>query len=207
MDLAPLAKAYGKTTEEIERRLSVTPEELEDIELKRQGKILITQPEDSVRDPAIRKTKVLANTADAPSKESVKLERSIQKDISEVTAQAKAYLRTKYKNADGQLACQCCHEEMPFKLRSNEHYFEAVQCIVDKDVRHFQNRLALCPTCAAMYQYARETDDAEIRCSIVEHEADDKAPAVEIPVSLAGKQFQLRFVGTHWFDLKTVLTA
>ena len=134
------------------------------------------------------------------------LERSIQKGISDVTAQAKAYLRTKYKNADRQLVCQCCHKEMPFKLRSGEHYFEAVQCIGDKEIRYFQNRLALCPNCAAMYQNARETDDAEICRSIVEHEADDKAPAVEIPVRLAGRELTLRFVGTHWFDLKTVLS-
>ena len=37
-----------------------------------------------------------------------------------------------------------------------------------------------------------------------EHEAPDNAPSVEIPVTLAGKQHNLRFVGTHWFDLKTV---
>lgn len=166
----------------------------------------ISQPVDSVDDPARRQRKVLANIADAPSRESVRLERAIQKDISDVTAQAKAYLRTKCMNADEQLVCQCCHEEMPFKLRSGEHYFEAVQCISDKETRHFQNRLALCPTCAAMYQYARETDDAEIRRSIIEFEADDKAPAIEIPIRLAGRELTLRFVGTHWFDLKTVLS-
>ncbi len=166
----------------------------------------ISQPEDSVQDPAYRKKKVLANTADAPSRESVMLERSIQKDIFDVTAQARAYLRSKYTNADRQLVCQCCHEEMPFKLRSGEYYFEAVQCTDDKEIRHFQNRLALCPTCAAMYQNARETGDAEIRCSIVEVEADDKVPAIEIPVRLAGRELSLRFVGTHWFDLKTVLS-
>lgn len=166
----------------------------------------ISQPEDSVQDPDRRQKKVLANTADAPSKESVIQERSIQIGISDVTAQAKAYLRPKYKNADAQLVCQCCHNEMPFKLpQSDEYYFEAVHCIGDKGIRHFQNRLALCPTCAAMYQYARETDDNEIRRSIIEHEAPDTAASVEIPVRLAGRQFQLRFVGTHWFDLKTVL--
>ena len=162
----------------------------------------ISQPEDSVQNPTRRQEKLLANTADAPSKESVTLERSIQKGISEVTAQAKAYLRVKYKNGDEQLVCQCCHSEMPFKLRSNEYYFEAVQCISDKEMRHFQNRLALCPNCAAMYQYARETEDADIRRCIIEHEADDQASSVEIPVRLAGRELTLRFVGTHWFDLK-----
>lgn len=72
-------------------------------------------------------------------------------------------------------------------------------------LRHYRNRLALCPTCAAMYQYARETDDPEIRRRIVEHTADDQAPSVEIPVRLAGREHTLYFVGTHWFDLKTML--
>jgi hypothetical protein len=166
----------------------------------------ITQPEDSVQDPARRQKKILSNTADAPTIESVKLERSIQQGISEVKAQAKAYLRAKYKNADGQLVCQCCHMEMPFKLGSGEHFFEAVQCIRDKEKRHFQNRLALCPACAAMYQFARETSDTEICRSVIDHKADDKASAIEIPIRLAGRELMLRFVGTHWFDLKTILS-
>ena len=166
----------------------------------------ISQPEDSVLNPTRRQEKLLANIADAPSKESVTLERSIQKGISEVTAQAKAYLRVKYKNGDEQLVCQCCHSEMPFKLRSNEYYFEAVQCISDKEMRHFQNRLALCPNCAAMYQYARETKDADIHRCIIEHEADDQASSVEIPVRLAGRELTLRFVVKHWLDLKTILS-
>lgn len=164
-----------------------------------------SQPEESVRDPERRRRILQTNAADAPSKESVQRERSIQKGVSEITAQAKAYLRAKNKNPEGQLICQCCHEEMPFKLPSGEHYFEAVQCIGDKETRHFQNRLALCPTCAAMYQYARETDEAELRRRIVEHDADDQASAVEIPVRLAACERTLRFVGAHWFDIKTVL--
>jgi hypothetical protein len=39
---------------------------------------------------------------------------------------------------------------------------------------------------------------------IVKHAAPDNAPSVEIPVTLAGKQFNLRFGGIHRFDLKTV---
>jgi len=163
------------------------------------------QPNESVRDPARRRKNVLADAADAPSKESVARERSIQKGVSEVTAQAKAYLRSKYMNADRQLICQCCHDEMPFTLRSGDHYFEAVQCFKDQETRHYQNRLALCPNCAAMYQHARELEDAEVHRRIVEHDADEHAPAVEIPVRLADRDLHLRFVGSHWLDLKTIL--
>lgn len=166
----------------------------------------VSQPENSVQNPDRRQEKVLAHAANAPSKESEYRERSVQIGTSEVTAQAKATLRAWCTNSDGQLGCQCCHQEMPFKLKNGEYYFEVVQCIADKEMRHFENRLALCPNCAAMYQYARETNDTEIRRSIVDHEAPDTAASVEIPVRLAGKQYQLRFVGKHWFDLKTVLS-
>ena len=88
----------------------------------------------------------------------------------------------------------------------DEYYFEAVQCIRSLDKHYFENRLALCPTCAAMYQHARATDDTEIRRRLVEHNAPDNAPSVEIPVTLAGKERRLRFVGKHWFDLKTILS-
>ncbi|WP_411727454.1 hypothetical protein [Methyloglobulus sp.] len=95
---------------------------------------------------------------------------------------------------------------MPFKI-GDVYYFEAVQCIKKIEHHHIENRLALCPTCAAMYQHARETDDTEIRQLIATHDAPDDAPSVEIPVTLAGKQHNLRFVGIHWFDLKTVLQS
>lgn len=57
----------------------------------------------------------------------------------------------------------------------------------------------------AMYQHARTPDDTEIRCFIVENEAPDDARSVEIPLILADQPLRLRFVGTHFFDLKTVL--
>ncbi len=212
------SEEYQSRNRDAQRMGFASAEEAEEFaELKKEGLTLsdlrtfvaqrkqTEQPKQSVPDPDRRRENVLANMADAPSKESVQLERSVQKGISEVAAQAKTYLRAKYKNPEGQLVCQCCHNEMPFKLQSGEHYFEAVQCIRDMDAHHKQNRLALCPTCAAMYQHARETDDTELRRRIVEHTADDQADAVEIHVRLASRDCTLRFAGKHWFDLKEVL--
>jgi hypothetical protein len=165
-----------------------------------------SQPEESVPNPERRRKGVLERRDNAPTKESVTRERTIQPGARPETLEAKAYLRAKYRNPEGQLVCQCCHAEMPFKVR-DDHYFEAVQCVRGLDHHYFENRLALCPTCAAMYQHARETDDTEIRRSIIEHDALDTASSAEITIRLAGRQFQLRFVGTHWFDLKTVLNG
>lgn len=179
----------------------VTPGELRSLVSQRQR---ASQPEESVPNPERRRKGVLERRDNAPTKESVTRERTIQPGARPETLEAKAYLRAKYRNREGQLVCQCCHAEMPFKIR-NDHYFEAVQCVRRLDHHYFENRLALCPTCAAMYQHARETDDAEICRSIIEHDASDMASFAEITIRLAGRQFRLRFVGTHWFDLKTVL--
>jgi hypothetical protein len=56
------------------------------------------------------------------------------------------------------------------------------------------NYLAYSHICAGMYEHAQETCDAELRRTIL-----------EIPIRLAGRDHTLYFVGTHWFDLKTVL--
>ena len=204
------AKKWGfDSVEEAEtfkalKKEGLTVQVLQKIFLERKP---VEQPKKAVSDPTRRREKGLVQAEDAPSKESVQRERTIQKGLSDVAAHAKAFLRSEYKNKDGQIICQCCHEEMPFKLSSGDHYFEAVQCITDKEKRHYKNRLALCPNCAAMYQYARETDDAELRRRIVENGADDQSPSVEIPIRLADREYTLYFVGTHFFDLETILAV
>jgi len=165
-------------------------------------------PEESVTNPERRRKHILEDSENALDKETVQRERSIQKNLPPVKARAKAYLRPTYQNNNHELICQCCDEEMPFKL-NEYHYFEAVQCleVKENEKRHHQNYLALCPVCAAMYKYARATDDTELRRLIVEHDATDDAGSVEIPLTLADQQRRLRFVGTHFFDLKTVLSG
>lgn len=189
-ELAKLVNETGLTPGEIRSLVSQTQR--------------TSQPEESVPNPERRRKGVLERRENAPPKESISRERTIQPGARPETLQARAYLRSKYKNSEGQLVCQCCHSEMPFKV-GEEHYFEAVQCVRGLEHHYFENRLALCPTCAAMYVHARQTDDAEIRRRIVDQDVSDKAPSAEIRIELAERVFHLRFVGTHWFDLKTVL--
>ena len=205
-----LPRKWGSTPEEEAEAMAklisetgATPGELRALLFQHQRPV---QPEESVPNPDRRRKGVLERRENAPNRESVTRERTIQPEARQETLEAKAYLRAKYRNAEGQLICQCCHAETPFKVRGG-HYFEAVQCVRGLDHHYFENRLALCPTCAAMYQHARETDDAEIRRSIIEHSASDTASFAEVTIRLAGRDCQLRFVGTHWFDLKTVLNG
>lgn len=165
------------------------------------------QLENPVGDPTRRRKGVLEARDNAPDVESVKRERSIQLGLAPVTAQAKAYLRPFYTHGDKMMYCQCCRNGMPFLLDRSEdlHYFEAVQCVKGIKKHYYENRLALCPTCAAKYKFSRQTDDATILSLLVNHSAADTVPSIEIPITLANQQYQIFFVGKHWFDLKTVL--
>lgn len=165
-----------------------------------------SQPEASVPNPERRRRGIWERKENAPAKESIIREQRIQPGAQPETVEAKAYLRAMYTNPDDQLVCQCCHAEMPFKV-NDEYYFEAIKCVRDVDRHYFENRLALCPTCAAMYQHARETKDDEIRRLFSEKDTPDTdtASSVQITIRLAGRTFQLRFVGSHFFDLKEVL--
>lgn len=163
------------------------------------------KPEESVPNPDRRRKGVLERGETVPDRESVNRERSIQPGLIKEMADARAYLRTKYTNSVGQLICQACHDEMPFKIREEHYYFEAIQCLSKLDKHFFENRLALCPTCAAMYVHARETADDELRSALTNPDLSETSGSISITVKLAGQSVSLYFVGPHWFDLKTVL--
>ena len=180
-------------------RLGVSPDKL----LAQQKRIEL--PEESVPNTERRRKGISERSENAPNKESVMRERSIQLGISNVVAEAKAYLRIKYTNANRETVCQCCQLEMPFKI-CDTYYFEAVQCI--KTIENHPNHrkpLGTLPHLRATYQHARTTDDIEIRRLIIEYAAPNRASFVKIPLILADQQHSLRFVGTQFFDLKTIL--
>jgi hypothetical protein len=166
----------------------------------------VTLPEQRAPNPERRKKGVIERRDNAPDKASVSRERSIFPESKGESAEARAYLRTKYSNEDGELICQCCRNVMPFKI-NDFHYFEAVQCVRQQKKHHFENRLALCPICAAKYQYARHTQDGILLERIRTYDWSETDPYVEIQVELAGKKETLRFVGTHFLDLQTVFGA
>jgi hypothetical protein len=95
---------------------------------------------------------------------------------------------------------------MPFKLRTGEYYFEAVQVLNGLAQHFYENRLALCPTCSAMYQFARSSTDEDVRAAIVAVDSEKVEAKVAVSLVLAGKPRMLHFVGTHFFDLQVVLT-
>jgi len=206
VDPTLLADAMGLTTAEEAQEVAqlVRGRSIEELRTLLKRDRVFSQPTEAVKDPERRRRGIIEHRDNAPSKESIFLERSVQPNLKEEVLKARAYLRSKYTNADGELICQCCHEEMPFKI-NDLHYFEAIQCVRGLTSHQYENRLALCPVCSAMYRHARDTDDDEIRGHICELEVEATAPSTELTVSLAGHDYSLYFVGTHWFDLKTIL--
>lgn len=163
------------------------------------------QPEDGVSNPDRRRSGVRERREGAPDRQAVLRERSIQPGVKGVVAEAKAYLRAKYTNPDGEMVCQLCHQRMPFKLKSGEYYFEAVQFIRHLDKHHYANRLALCPTCAAKYQYARAENDDQVLSKIENCDVEDLNKNEFIELTLADEICELMFVKTHLFDIKLVI--
>lgn len=209
-DVLEYLEAKGTNVGELDEFLRFKKEHGVDIDYirkcvvaKQKRKEFPKAPIDTVN-PETLKQKIIQNSEDQPEKESVKIERSIQKDLPEAKAIAKAYLRGKYKNSDYELICQCCKDEMPFKI-DEYHYFEAVQFIKNITKVYKENYLALCPTCAAKYKYARETTDDDMRRYLINIDSPDDSPSVDIPVRLAGEDLSIEFVGKHWFELKTIL--
>lgn len=189
------AKRFAKLSKDEQERI------LNQAEYSKQPEL----PEAAVSNPERRRQRMIDYSANAPDKESVRRERSVQPWINEDVGKAKAYLRSLYVNSDDEMICQCCRQNMPFKV-GELHYFEAIQCIKDIKKRSIENRLALCPNCAAKFLYIRNTEDQELLNRIVNLEEPDTSPTVEIPISLANKEYKFHFVGKHWFDLKTILT-
>jgi len=162
-------------------------------------------PEEEVRNPTRRRKGVMEHRDNAPENSAVRRERSIQPNLPGVVAEAKAYLRAKYTNAHGQMVCQACSNEMPFKLRTGEYYFEAVQVLKGLAQHFYENRLALCPTCSAMYQFARSSTDEDVRAAMVAVDSEKVEARVAVSLVLAGEHRMVHFVGTHFFDLQVVI--
>lgn len=119
------------------------------------------------------------------------------------------WLRYLYTNDDGEMVCQICQNEMPFKKRNGEYYFETVEIFektlresIGLDVEMEQSHLALCPLCAAMYNEFIKNDNSSMQ------EFTDKlmkSDNFEIAVNLGETESSIRFVEVHLNDLRTIL--
>ena len=160
-------------------------------------------PTRPVPNPQRRKEGTAEQHAKASEKIYETLERSVRATRDEIDPDI--YLKNQYTNEYGQLTCQICKEEMPFKKRDGEYYFEAVEVLPREEYlpkEHEAQFLALCPLCAAMYkEFVKRDKDA--RKALVDALKSSDKP--EVRLALGEWETSLRFVETHWQDMKTIL--
>jgi hypothetical protein len=118
---------------------------------------------------------------------------------------ARGYLRQLYSNDDRIMICQVCSSSMPFKI-AGDYYFEAVQFVKDATHDLRENRLALCPTCAAKYRHAGGTSPEDLRDDLLTQGVGHQG-SITVDVILAGEAAKIRFVGKHAIDLQAALSA
>lgn len=162
-------------------------------------------PEKPSADPERRRQKLVERRENAPARETVQRERSIEPGLASIKAEAKAYLRGAYTNGNGKLICQCCRDPMPFRLpKTDQDYFEAVLFSKGLEQQFYENYLALCPTCAAKYQHACMESREELKDKVLAADPDGQEN-VTLDVTLAEQPATIRFVGAHALDLKVIL--
>ncbi len=161
-------------------------------------------PTSSVSNPERRQARLAKQLDDAPEKEYEQRQRSVRTTQGEIDPST--YLKNRYTNDDDQIICQICKDEMPFKKRDGEYYFEAVEAL-SKAYFPKENEaqfLALCPECAARYkEFVKNDEDAmdKLRCAL--QNSDD----LEIALQLRDLDTSLRFVETHRQDIRTILDS
>lgn len=158
-------------------------------------------------DPERRAALVALDAQNAPDHETEIRARRVVKGASENREIARQYLSEHYTNHDsGDMYCQACHAVMPFMVNGS-WYFVAVQFLPERRKQHYQNHLALCPLCAAKYEYVRDTDDAELLAELRDLEVTAGAGNVSMSISLNGALVELKFASKHVIDLKSALVA
>lgn len=155
-------------------------------------------PERLVRSVGLRAERVSEQARQTPNRTSVIKPRSVQLGAEAAKADAKLYLADQYTNTNGQMICQVCKGELPFKLPSGSYYFEAVELVPDLPKRFRETYLSLCPNHAAAYQYANAQRNAMQELVLT---ASDN----EIGIALGGVDTTVYFTQMHLADAKACL--
>jgi hypothetical protein len=202
-----VARRWGFDSSEPLERLGVlckgNPELLAEVMAQLEARLEL--PEGPSAAPERRAERAVAGAAAASPRRYEQRVRSVYVQEPGHLSAARGYLRRHYTNADGVMVCQICSMAMPFVIQG-EYYFEAVQFVRDARRDLQENRLALCPTCAAKYRHAMSTTSGDLRDDLLTQDVGTRA-SITVDVNLAGRDLSIRFVGTHAIDLQAGLEA
>ncbi len=205
--VAKLAEEAGisqdtiKLAQELEKQPPDIRKKIETLLQKQDG----GQPEFPQRvsaDPERRQERLAEQMNDAPEKEYEQRNRSVR--ITKGAIDERQWLKEHYTNDAGQMICQICKKEMPFRKRDGEYYFEAVEALSrDHSAKeHEAQFLALCPLCAAMYnEFVKHDEGAMESLKNALMNSED----AEVPLQLGELDTSVRFVESHRQDMKTII--
>jgi hypothetical protein len=95
-----------------------------------------------------------------------------------------------------------CQEEMPFRKKNGDHYFEKVEAFeLPKELD--ANYLALCPVCAAKYDEFVFHGHNDARGALLQMFGE--SDSLELSVTLGQENATLRFVESHAIDLREAI--
>lgn len=203
MDIvAKLAEEAGIPTEDIDL-LRRYPEEFSQWKAQivaREEKPVF--PTRTITNPERRQERIKDQLSESPKKEYEERERSVRTTRGAIDPSL--WLRVQYTNDNGQMVCQICKKEMPFRKRDGQYYFEAVEALSQDQfpLEHEAQFLALCPLCAAMYKELGKKDEAvmaDLRKALLNMDS------LEAPLRLGDLKTTIQFVETHLCDIKTIL--
>ena len=200
--VAKLAEEVGILTEDIEL-LTQDPEGFRLWKAERELKEKKPEfPERVSANLERRKKQLRVQVKDDSEKDYEIKERSVR--TTRKTIEPPLYLKENYTNNADQLICQICKGEMPFKKRDGEYYFEAVEALSGEyfHKEHEAQFLALCPECAARYKEFVKREETNLN-KLHHTLLDSNRP--EVSLKLGELETSLRFVETHWQDMKTIL--
>ena len=203
--LATLAKRSGLDIDVInilKKLKDSSPEQFEKllIIIKRKGKPSF--PERPSTNVERRTERAKQDAKEAPRKEYKERSRSVR--TSTASGDKSTYLKESYTNGEGQLVCQMCEDEMPFRKRDGEYYFESVQVFDNLSYEHTAAYLALCPVCAAKYKEFVKSDDDNATALRADISSLDE---LEITIKLGQQDGSIRFVEKHLLDIQGILRS
>ena len=152
--------------------------------------------------PDRRKKKTQAAAEEAPNKKYDKKARSVRNSKPDIDPDT--WLKNTYTNDNHEMVCQICKQEMPFKKRDGEYYFETIQISDNIEIEHHELYIALCPLCAAKFKefIKRDPDETSKFLASIKESSN---PAISVNLGLT--ESTVRFVLTHFIDLKNILNS
>lgn len=121
-------------------------------------------------------------------------------------SEAKAYLLSRYRDDQGDIRCQLCHQKMPFRGRDGKSYFSAVEFVNKIKHEHPSAHGAFCPVCEAKWkEFVRREPSRKQERQFLTDIARADSTTLSFSLSFDSQCMSLRFTEKHLIDFREVV--